>query len=78
MAHLKDRHKMRPKGLVLSIYAVIGMVIGVLLGFAIVSIPGVEVSMKGGVILGWIVGLMLGWFFGKRKERRMHKENILF
>ncbi len=78
MDHLKDRHKMRPKGLLLSIYAVIGMVVGVLVGFLFVSLPIVEMSMKGGLILGWIIGLTLGWFWGKRKEGKMHKENELF
>ncbi len=78
MDHLKDMHNMRPKGLVLSLYAVIGMIVGVLLGFVVSSMSVIEVSMKGAVILGWVIGLMLGWFFGKRKERKMRKENKIF
>ncbi len=78
MAHLKDQHKMRPKGLVLSLYGVLGMVTGVILGFLISYTSLLDISLKGSVIMGWIIGLMVGWFLGKRKERKMGKEGNIF
>ncbi len=78
MSHLKQQHNIRPKGLILSIYSMVGMVVGVLFGFLLTYTSLLDVSMKGSVIMGWITGLMIGWFFGKRKERKMGKAGNVF
>ncbi|GAF03974.1 hypothetical protein [Saccharicrinis fermentans] len=77
LRHLKATHAIRPKGLVLSIYTVVGMALGLGVGGAWVLLFHLE-SFKGGVVLGWLVGVMIGWFAGKFKEERMRKENQIF
>lgn len=75
--HLKSHHNIRPKGFVLSVYALSGMIMGVLAGilFGYLFLDG---EFKGGVVLGWLLGVMGGWFLGKIKENKMRKANQLF
>ncbi|TLX75024.1 hypothetical protein E9993_11585 [Labilibacter sediminis] len=75
--HLKDHHQIRPKGFILSMFALSGMVLGVLLGVLIgyLFFDGV---LKGGIVLGWLLGMMIGWFMGKVKEEKMRKQHLLF
>ncbi|MGQ1788209.1 MULTISPECIES: hypothetical protein [unclassified Saccharicrinis] len=75
--HLKSQHSIRPRGLVLSVYTVVGMAIGLGVGGAwgLLFRPD---SLKGGIILGWLLGVMIGWFAGKYKEGKMRKSNQIF
>ena len=75
--HLKTQHTIRPKGYVLSVYTVVGMASGVLAG-VLVGMIFSSASMKGSVVLGWLLGVLAGWFTGKVKEEKMRKEDLIF
>ena len=75
--HLKLQHSIRPKGYVLSIYTILGMGLGLLVG-AVMGLLFLSVPLKGGVVLGWLIGVMIGWFTGKYKEEKMRKANLIF
>ncbi|MCW3804000.1 hypothetical protein [Plebeiibacterium marinum] len=77
MKHLKVQHSIKPKGLVLSVNALKGMALGVVFGI-VVSFLIPVFPMKGGIILGWVLGTLGGWFFGKYKEERLRKSDLLF
>lgn len=77
MQHLKIRHRIRPKGYLLSLYTLTGMGIGVLVG-VFVGWYFLSGEFKGSVILGWLIGMMLGWFAGVRKENKMRKTDQIF
>ncbi|SMO32615.1 hypothetical protein SAMN06265379_10138 [Saccharicrinis carchari] len=77
MQHLKISHAIRPKGYLLSLYTLAGMVVGVLLG-AIVGFAFLSGEYKGAVLLGWLIGMLLGWSAGTRKEKRMRKQSRIF
>ncbi len=75
MDHLKSQHQIRPKGMVLSMYVIIAMVVGLLLG-ALVGFVGHNI--KGGVMIGWMIGVVVGWVLGKNAERKLKKQNRIF
>jgi hypothetical protein len=75
--HLRSFHHTRPKGYMLSVYVLVGMLVGVSVA-ALVSFFFYRESVKGIVILGWLLGVMVGWFLGKVKETKMRKSNQLF
>lgn len=77
MQHLKAYHQIRPKGYILSLYTLIGIVLGLLLG-VFVAVAFLDDDFKGSVILGWLIGMMLGWFAGARKEKKMRKNMQIF
>ncbi|MCW3786548.1 hypothetical protein [Plebeiibacterium sediminum] len=77
LKHLKTSHKIKPKGLVLSINTLIGMAIGLLLGVLISMVVAVF-PMKSGIVLGWLLGTLIGWFVGKYKEGKLRKEDLIF
>ncbi len=77
LKHLKFNHKIRPKGIILSINALVGMLIGVLLG-VLISFLIPAFPLKSGIVLGWLLGTFIGWVVGKYKEGKMRKENLLF
>lgn len=77
LTHLKTYHKIRPRGLVLSLYTLLGMALGVVLG-VLVAYVVVRFPFNSGIVLGWLLGTMGGWFAGKLKEAKMHKENLIF
>ncbi len=77
LRHLRTSHKIKPKGLVLSISALIGMVLGVLLGVLISMMISV-LPLKSGIVLGWLLGTLVGWFVGKYKEEKLRKEDLVF
>lgn len=77
MLHLKARHRIRPKGYLLSLYTLTGMGIGLFAGVFVAWVfMGGE--FKASVILGWLIGMMLGWFAGVRKENKMRKSDQIF
>ena len=75
LGHLKNQHGIRPKGYILAVYTVIGMVAGLLIGVSAGMILG---YLKGGIIMGWLLGVLSGWFAGKIKEEKMRKVNRIF
>jgi len=75
--HLKRHHSIRPKGFLLSVYALFGMVIGVVLGVSL-GYLFLDGELKAGVVLGWLLGVMGGWFLGKLKEDKLRRMNRLF
>ncbi len=77
LKHLKVNHKIRPKGLVLSIDTLVGMFLGILLG-VLVSFLVVAFPLKSGIVLGWVLGTFVGWIVGKYKEGKMRKADLLF
>ena len=77
MQHLKVRHRIRPKGYLLSLYTLIGIGIGLITG-VFVAWLFLAGEFKGSVILGWLIGMILGWFAGIRKENKMRKAGQIF
>jgi hypothetical protein len=75
--HLRSFHRIQPKGYILSVYTLTGLLVGVsvgvLLGFLIF-----KDKVKGMVMMGWLLGVMLGWFLGKIKESNMRRNHQLF
>ncbi len=75
--HLRSDHHVFPKGLWLSRFVLIGILVG-LLGalFTILVVAGVVI---GGVLLtGAFIGMLVGWIAGKNKERKIKKQNRLY
>ena len=77
MIHLKSQHNIKPKGLVLSLCSVVGMIVGVAIGIS-VSYFVTIFPLKAGLTIGWMVGTLTGWIVGKLKEERLRKENRIF
>ncbi len=77
MRHLKFNHQIRPKGYLLSIYTVVGMVVGLVLSATLTFLINQQ-AMKAGLILGWLIGMLVGWFIGKYKEDKLRKNHQLF
>jgi len=75
--HLKQTHKIRPKGLILSINTLVGMLLGLLLG-VLLSFVIEPFPLKSGIVLGWLFGTFVGWIVGKYKEGKLRKANLLF
>lgn len=75
--HLSRTHGIVPKGLWLSRYTGIGLVIGTIVSLAIgLSIPTID--LPGILILGAVAGLAVGWIGGKIKEAALRKKHKLF
>lgn len=75
--HLKNKHSIKAKGLILSIYTSLGMLIGVFIGY-VVSATLLAITLKAGLALGWLMGVLIGWFVGKLKEKKLGRQNLLF
>jgi hypothetical protein len=75
--HLRTEHKVFPKGLWLSRFVLMGILVGVL--GALLTIVVVAGVVIGGVLLtGAFIGMLVGWFAGKTKERKIKKQNRLY
>ncbi|WP_066630571.1 anion permease [Labilibacter marinus] len=77
LKHLKSHHGIRPRGYMVAVYCVVGMTIGAGLG-SLISLAVSAETLKGGLILGWLIGVLAGWFAGKMKEEKMRKLNQIF
>ncbi len=77
LKHLKARHMIRPKGLVLSVNTLVGMFLGVFIGVLVSYLIDV-VPLKAGIALGWVLGTFTGWIVGKYKEGKLRKADLLF
>jgi hypothetical protein len=75
--HLRSEHQVFPKGLWLSRFVLMGILVGLLGAFiTIIVVAGVVI---GGVMLtGAFIGMLVGWIAGKNKERRIKKQNRLY
>lgn len=75
--HLRTEHKVFPKGLWLSRFVLIGILVGIL--GALITIVVVAGVVIGGILLtGAFIGMLAGWFAGKNKERKIKKQNRLY
>ncbi|PRY95795.1 hypothetical protein BY457_11912 [Marinilabilia salmonicolor] len=75
--HLRSDHKVFPKGLWLSRFVLMGILVGIL--GALITIVVVAGVVIGGVLLtGAFIGMMVGWIAGKNKERKIKKQNRLY
>ncbi len=74
--HLHDEHKTMPKGKILSVSVLTGM----LLGLSIAVLTGYFINeniMEYGA-LGWLTGVTAGWLIGKVREHNFKKKNRIF
>lgn len=74
--HLKMKHNTIPKGKLLSVYVMVGMLTG--LGGGILLNYWLVDNAVGMGALGWLIGMVAGWMAGKYKERQLKKKNQLF
>ncbi|PWD99269.1 hypothetical protein [Marinilabilia rubra] len=75
--HLRTDHQVFPKGLWLSRFVLMGILVGVL--GALITIVVVAGVVIGGVLLtGAFIGMLVGWIAGKSKEKRIKKQNRLY
>lgn len=76
LEHLHNDHKTLPKGKILSVSVLVGM----LAGLAIAVLVGFFIDgnlMRYGA-LGWLLGVTSGWMIGKVRERNLKKRGRLF
>ena len=76
LMHLHQKHKTLPKGKILSVSVLVGM----LLGLSIAVIAGYFINeniMQYGA-LGWLIGTLAGWITGKIRERNLKEKNRIF
>ena len=74
--HLRKEHSIYPKQYFISLYSLIGVVSGLLLGalIALLTIPG---FMKQSLLFGFVVGLFVGRIWGKIKDKNLEKGNMV-
>lgn len=77
MKHLQENHEVVPKGLWLSKIVVIGLIIGIALGYLSRFIIHSS-DHRGLIILGIMIGVSLGWIYGKLYEKRLRKKGNIF
>jgi F0F1-type ATP synthase assembly protein I len=74
--HLKMKHHTVPKGKLLSVHVLVGMLVG--LGGGVLLSHWLVDNAVGMGALGWLLGMVAGWSAGKYKERQLKKKNQLF
>lgn len=75
--YLKKEHGIRPKKYYQSLYALIGIFGGIVVGYAIGQIYGGSGFLKFALLLGFAIGLMVGRILGNRKEKWLSENNLL-
>jgi uncharacterized membrane protein len=75
--HLRSEHKVFPKGLWLSRFVVMGILVGIL-GALITVVVAAGVVIGGVLFTGAFIGMLVGWIAGKNKERKFKKQNKLY
>ncbi len=70
--HLRKEHSIYPKQYFISLYSLLGVVIGLLSGalVAYLTIPG---FMKQSLLFGFVAGLFIGRIWGKVKDKKQLK-----
>lgn len=76
LMHLQHNHKSSPKGKILSVSVMTGMILG--LAVAVLAGYIINGDLKGYGALGWLIGVTAGWTVGKVREHNLKKKNRLF
>jgi len=76
LAHLQQTHKALPKGRILSVSVMTGMLLG--LSIAVLAGYFINGDLMGYGALGWLIGVTAGWITGKVREHNLKKEKRLF
>ncbi len=76
LMHLHHNHKSLPKGKILSVSVMTGMVLG--LTIAVLAGYFINGDLMGYGALGWLIGVTTGWTVGKVREHNLKKKNRLF
>lgn len=74
--HLKKEHNIIAKGYTVSVYSLMGMIIGTLLGALTFFVD--KTQLLSGMIIGWTLGTFVFWFIGKFKESKLKRNNLIF
>ena len=74
--HLHDDHQTLPKGKLLSVSTLVGMLVG--LSIAVIAAYFLNVDLMRFGAVGWMVGVISGWIIGKVREKKLQKQNRLF
>ncbi len=74
--HLHEVHKTLPKGKILSVSVLVGMLLG--LSFAVIIGYFMDQDLLRYGALGWILGVIAGWITGKIRENNLRKKNRQF
>ena len=74
--HLHDEHQTLPKGKLLSVSVLVGMLVG--LSVAVIAAYFLNIDLMRFGALGWLIGVMAGWITGKVREKNLQKQNKLF
>ena len=76
LGHLHDDHGALPKGKLLSVSVLVGMLTGLSIAVITGYIMDDDVMRFGA--LGWMIGVIAGWVTGKVRESNLKKEGKLF
>jgi len=74
--HLHEVHKTLPKGKILSLSVLVGMLLG--LSIAVIAGYFMDQDLLRYGALGWIIGVFAGWITGKIRESNLRKKNRQF
>ncbi len=74
--HLHEVHKTLPKGKILSVSVLVGMLLG--LSFAVIIAFFMNEDLLRYSASGWVLGLVAGWIIGKVREHNLKKKNRQF
>ncbi|ASB48058.1 hypothetical protein [Alkalitalea saponilacus] len=75
--HLKKKHNMTPKGLLLSRYTLYGIVSGIITAL-LFNLGGSQIEIHELLMLFIAGGMTLGWVTGKSYERILKKQGKIF
>ncbi len=73
--HLRKKHKIYPPSYFISLYSLLGIIIGLALTAVIaqLTIPG---FMKQSLLFGFVIGLVTGRILGKIKDKKQYKAGL--
>lgn len=72
--HLNKVHHLRPKRYYTSFYSVLGILAGVILGFALTYFIFASISKI--ILFVLLIGFLTGNYIGYRKDRKIKKNNL--
>lgn len=75
--HLRDTHRVIPRGMILSRYIVANLGAGALIALAVAYFLSIS-DMAGMIMLGIVGGIIIGWVTGKIREAVLNKQNRIF